>query len=377
MKIARRYLTAHIQRDLKEKLVLVGGPRQVGKTTLAISLLSPPTKENEGYLNWDIPLHRQMIRRDQIPASPSRIVLDEVHKYRHWRRLVKGFYDQFYPSRQCLVTGSARLDYYRRGGDSLVGRYHYYRLHPLSLPEIGDSKAVDQLLKYGGFPEPFLKADERFYRRWGAERITRVIQEEVSALENVSDLSMLELLVDVIPERVGSPLSINSLAEDLEKSHATIKRWLDILGRIYVSFLVLPLHTSKLRAIKKTPKLYLWDWAQVEDEGTRFENMVACHLLKYCHYRQDTAGYRTELRYFRDRDGRELDFIVLEKKKPLFAVECKLSDKRETSHLMRIRELLKIPRVYCTHRRQLDRGSVKSGIRTIPFWKLCNEESLV
>lgn len=349
----------------------------MGKTTLALSLLPKPSKTAPGYLNWDIPEHRELIRRDLLPAVPPLLILDEIHKFKYWRRTVKGFYDQFYPDRRCIVTGSARLDFYRRGGDSLVGRYHYYRLHPFTLPELGDVSALSQLFEYGGFPEPFLKADATFYRRWNAERTARVVQEDVMSLEKLGDLSLLELLIDALPARVGSVLSINSLAEDLERNHATIKRWLEILSRFYIAFIIPPFHSSKLRAVKKAPKLYLWDWAQVADDGPRFENMVACHLLKYCHYRQDTEGRRFELQYLRDRDGREIDFVVLENRKPTFAVECKLNERREIGSLLRLKELLAIPRLYQVHLSAIDTGSAQKGVRLLPFERLCSEEGLV
>lgn len=377
MKIAERYLGASLQQDLKHKMVFLGGPRQAGKTTLALSMLSPATRENAGYLNWDIPEHRELIRRDSIPASPQLIVLDEVHKFKYWRRTVKGFYDRYYPERNCLVTGSARLDFYRRGGDSLVGRYHYFRLHPFSFSELDHPSAIEHLLQYGGFPEPFLKADQRFYRRWSAERLTRVVQDDINTLENVSDLSQMELLVDALPARVGSPLSVNSLAEDLERSQPTVKRWLEILSRVYVIFQVPPYHASKLRAVKKAPKLYLWDWAQVEDPGARFENMVASHLLKYCHFRQDTQGFRTDLYYLRDRDGREIDFLVCEARQPVFAVECKLAGQREAGQLLRFKERLRLPRAYQVHLGTLDTGCARKSVRILPFGKMCRELELV
>ena len=174
------------------------------------------------------------------------------------------------------MTGSARLDYYRRGGDSLQGRYHYWRLHPFTIGEVS-AKAQSDLLEYGGFPEPFQKGSRQFWRRWSCERLERVVREDLRDLEQVRELSLIELLVDALPERVGSLLSLNSLGEDLEVSPRTVDRWLSMLEHLYVCYRVDPFGAAKIRAVRKSKKLYLWDWAAVPGAGARFENFVAGH----------------------------------------------------------------------------------------------------
>ena len=304
-------------------MVFVAGPRQVGKTTLAKAL----PQGCQGYLNWDVVEDRDRILRREFPVSPLWI-FDEIHKYRSWRNLLKGLYDARSPSQRILVTGSARLDLYRRGGDSLQGRYHLLRLHPLSVAElqIQTTGEFAQLLLLGGFPEPFFGGQEVEAKRWSREYRNRLIREDVVDLEQIQDLGNLELLMIRLPDLVGSLLSINALREDLQVSHKTLSRWLLALERLYAIFRIYPFGAPGIRAIKKAGKHYHYDWSLPQEPLQRFENLVASHLLKWVHFKQDTEGRDLELRYFRDRDGREVDFVVSERKKVLLAVECKWGD---------------------------------------------------
>ena len=310
-----RYLRSNIKEDLATKMVLIGGPRQVGKTTLSKSFIQS-TKQ---YLSWDDLADRAIIKAHQVDPGLKVVVLDEIHKYARWRTLIKGLFDKYRDVLSIIVTGSARLDHFRKGGDSLVGRYHYYRLHPFSLPEV-DRKfqraTTEQLLQFGGFPEPFTTKEISECRRWQRERLSRVVYQDISDLGTVKELSKIELLVDLLPSKVGSILSIKSIQEDLEVSPNTITHWIEVLELVYYCYRILPYGPPKIRAVKKSNKLYLWDWAQVENDGARFENMVAGHLLKYCHHLEDTQGHRMELRFIRDVDLREIDFVVLQDKKP-------------------------------------------------------------
>lgn len=324
MPFRERYLQKQVEQDLKKKMVFVGGPRQVGKTTMALKILGPHT---EGYLNWDAAEHREKILKREFPNTPL-WVFDEIHKYRSWRNTLKGLYDIHKTNRQILVTGSARLDLYRRGGDSLQGRYHYLRLHPLSAAELKINSAVDflTLLKLGGFPEPFFSQTEIEAKRWSQEYRSRLIQDDLANLERVHDFGNLELLMLRLPELVGSPLSINALREDLQVSHKTVANWLTILERLYAIFRLSPFGAPKIRAVKKEQKHYHYDWSLINDDSFRFENLVANHLLKWVHFQQDSEGRLLELGYFRDIDGREVDFIVVENRKPVMAIECKWND---------------------------------------------------
>lgn len=318
-----RYLASQVSRDLRRKMVFVGGPRQVGKTTLARRLL----EGRGGYLNWDVPEHRELILRRELPAAPL-WVFDEIHKYRSWRNYLKGLFDLHGPRQKILVTGSARLDFYRFGGDSLQGRYHYLRLHPLSVAELRLRTPRDftELLERGGFPEPFFARARIEARRWSREYRTRLVREDLVGLERVQDLGKMELLMLRLPELVGSPLSLNSLREDLQISHKALSHWIDILERLYAVFRIVPFGSSRLRAVKKVQKHYHFDWPLVSDPALRFENLVAAHLLKWVHFQQDVAGRDVDLRYFRDVDGREVDFVLVEDAKPLEFIECKWGD---------------------------------------------------
>ncbi len=336
-----RYLIDQIVRDLQKKMVFVSGPRQVGKTTVShqiIKLLGiEKISDNiaDRYLTWDKAAHREQIMSENFPTAPGPLVLDELHKYARWRGVVKGLYDTRKDELKILVTGSAKLDYYRRGGDSLQGRYHHLRLHPLSLKELKDDRqeTVADLLKLGGFPEPFFSGSEVESRRWNNEYRTRLIKEELSDLERVDELSLLERMALRLPDLVASPLSINSLREELEVAHKTAARWITLLERVYHIFRIYPFGAASIRAVKKEAKHYHFNWSYVKSPGARFENMIACHLLKEAHFVEDTTGLRREVRYFRDKDRREVDFVLMEEDKPIYFIECKLSDKNVSPDL--------------------------------------------
>jgi uncharacterized protein len=361
-----RYLAPDVEEDLREKMVFLSGPRQVGKTTLAESLLA---KRPGLYLNWDREKDRASIRAAAWPLDSSLIVLDEIHKYRKWKGWLKGEYDHHRGRHAFLVTGSARLSLYRKGGDSLMGRYYPLRLHPFSVaeavglkrpPRAGDPleipttppgarEAMESLLRFGGFPEPFLRGDERRHRRWLLLRKEQVLKEDVRDVSNVSDLSSLQILADLLPGRVGSPLSLNSLREDLQAGHRAVSHWVEIFEQLYFCHRVPPFAGRLATTLRKERKAYLWDWSAVEAPGPRFENMVAGHLLKLCHYLKDVEGRRAELQYLRDRSGREVDFLVALDGKPWFAVEVKLSPDEATS-LRYFGSRLAIPRLFLVYR---------------------------
>ncbi|MFN0117749.1 MAG: ATP-binding protein [Elusimicrobiota bacterium] len=318
-----RYLENQIRKDLNKKMVFLGGPRQVGKTTLAKKILNL----GKGYFNWDFSEHREKILKMNFPKEPL-LVFDELHKYRKWRNYLKGLYDVKKEQYKILVTGSARLDYYRFGGDSLQGRYHYLRLHPLSVAELKINSLSDlkTLITLSGFPEPFFSGSAVEAKRWSREHRNFLLNEELRDLERVHDIGQLELLMLRLPELVGSPLSINNLVEDLQISHKTLTKWLEMLERIHAIFRVPPFGAPRIRAVKKSMKHYQVDWSLVREEGFRFENVVASHLLKWVQYESDTKGRELELRYFRDVDGREVDFVITENRQPIQLIEVKWAD---------------------------------------------------
>ena len=365
-----RKITLAIKQDLTKKMVFIGGPRQVGKTTLAKSFSS-----KEAYLNWDFLEDRQLILKSQLPTNYKCLILDEIHKYKNWRSLVKGYFDKYRDKFSIIVTGSARLDHFRKGGDSLMGRYHYYRLHPFTFDELSflsQKRTLDDLLKFGGFPEPLIAKDERELKRWHNERVYRVINDDLRDLQHVKEISQLELLASVLPSKVGAPLSYKSVAEDLQVSPKTVESWIDTLSNLYYCYRIPPYGSPKIRAVKKENKLYLWDWSQIEVAGFRFENMVASHLLKYCHYHEDYHGEKMELRFLRDIDKREIDFVVIKNRKPLFAVECKTGDRHISPWIKYFKERTPIPQFFQVHLGKSDFGVAEHG-RVLPFSTFVNE----
>lgn len=357
-----RYLMKDIQQDLAGKMVFLSGPRQVGKTTLARQIGEEHYRGKFEYLNWDNGHDRKQILAHQWQAEKRLFILDEIHKYKLWKNLLKGQYDKYKDQFSILVTGSGRLDVYRKGGDSLLGRYHHYRLHPLSVSEASGKPAANlvplkilefsepspaglfkRLLKFGGFPEVFLKQDERELRRWHQERTDRLIKEDIRDVELVRDISALQVLVSLLPERVGSLFSLNALREDLQVTHKTLSLWVEILERFYYHFRIYPFSSRRINALRKEPKLYLWDWSEVPDEAARLENAVASHLLKFCHFLTDVHGYKAALHYLRDKEQREVDFLLCVDQKPWFCVEVKNNFKEIPSPLRYFSARLNIP----------------------------------
>jgi predicted AAA+ superfamily ATPase len=325
-----RYIEPFVVKDLTRKMVFVGGPRQTGKTTLAKHLCALSGADwKRRYLNWDDSKDRENVLKESFPTGHGYLVLDEIHKHKRWRQIVKGLFDKRGDELQILVTGSARLDYYRRGGDSLQGRYYFYRLFPITVVELKSptSSTVTDLLHYGGFPEPFLRASEKETKRWSRDYRTRLVREDLRDLERVQDIDSIERMVLRLPELVGSPLSLNGLREDLQVSHQSVSRWIFMLENLYMLFRIYPFGAPKIRAVKKEAKHYHWDWTLVKETGKRFENLVACHLMKWCCFLQDTEGREVELRFFRDIDKREVDFVLMEDGKPIHFIECKTAPK--------------------------------------------------
>ena len=388
MSVHRRYLEGPAAEDLHRRMVFVGGPRQVGKTTLA--RLVGEKFNTTTCLNWDNRDHRRAMLEGRWPPETDFLVFDEIHKYPRWKGLVKGLWDTRPSDEGVMVTGSSRLDIFQRGGDSLMGRYRYYRLHPFSLHEINDPGAatppfptrrpsmefdeqardLDTLLTFGGFPEPCIAARERTLKRWQKERFERVFREDIRETEIVRALAQVELLGSLIPGRVGSPLSIRNLAEDIEASPKTIKSWIELLARNYYLFRVPPYHRRLERALKKEAKYYLWDWSEVKEKGPRFENMVALHLLKFCHYYEDSHGVDASLYYLRDLEKREVDFLVVWEGEPWFLVECRLGAPESFTHLRYFARKLGLEQCYCVtasdRHDYLDRNT---GVRVVPAGK--------
>jgi predicted AAA+ superfamily ATPase len=325
----KRYLETNIKNDLENKIILLTGPRQAGKTTLSKML-----KSSYYYLNYDDAEHRLGVIDKSWDRSKELIIFDELHKMKNWKSWLKGIYDTEGIPPSILVTGSAKLDTYKKVGDSLAGRFFQFRLHPLDLKEIKSilrpkdlSKELDHLLDIGGFPEPFQKKSIQFYNRWKKSHLDIILKQDLIDLENVQQIMTIETMIQLLKKRVGSPVSYSSLARDLQCSDKTVKRWLTILENMYVIFKVSPFHRNIARSILKAPKFYFYDTGQVSgDSGVKLENIVACALLKEIQYREDCYGEDRQLFYIKNKDGKEVDFLITENDVPTLMIEVKWSD---------------------------------------------------
>ncbi len=336
----KRYLDERIREDLQKKMVVLTGPRQVGKTTLSQQLMAElPASQ---YLNFDVAAHRSVIQSQNWRQSAPLLVFDEVHKMRNWKAWLKGVWDGRAPGQRILVTGSARMDTFRQSGDSLAGRYFRLRLHPLSVREWSEQTqtnphaALAHLLGRGGFPEPALASSEADAQRWRADYFSGLVREDVLEFSRLHEVNAMRMFAQMLRSRVGSPLSLASLSRDLNISPMTLAKYLDILEALFIVFVVRPWHRNIARATLKAPKVYFYDTALVlGDDGLRFENLVACHLLKLVQWQQDTRGMAVDLHYVRTKDEAEVDFALSQDDTLTHLVECKLSDAKAHRALMR------------------------------------------
>jgi uncharacterized protein len=339
----KRYADDLIQKDLAKKMVFVTGARQVGKTTLSKLLLDETPGQ---YLNYDVGEDRAVILRQGWRAQAKLVVLDEIHKMPDWKRWLKGVVDGKPKGQQLLVTGSARLDTFRQAGESLAGRFFAWRLHPISTREWCEqtgaqpADALTHLLERGGFPEPCLAQTDDDAQRWRRQYFDGLIRNDVLEFSRLYELTAMRLFAELLRQRVGSPLSLASMARDLNVSPVTLKRYLDILEALYIVFVVRPWHHNIARATLQAPKVYFFDTGLVQgDEGIRFENLVACHLLKHVHWQQDAKGKEVDLHYVRTKDGAEVDFCLSHKAPSgdtlTHLIECKLSDTKPHRALTR------------------------------------------
>lgn len=349
----KRIYTSVIKEHFKKhrQMIFLSGPRQAGKTT--VSLMAKEFTSQFSYLNWDNLDHRKIVLEgvesvasfaglDRLALEEPIIVFDEIHKYSKWKTFLKGFFDTYKEKVKIIVTGSSRLDIYKKGGDSLMGRYFPYRLHQLSIAELqrvelsgkeinepfqSKSNDFEKLLKNGGFPEPFIKNDPRFLNRWKTLRQEQLIREDIRDLSRIQELGQIEILAEILKHQSGQLTNYSSIAKKVNVSSDTIRRWIKTLQSFFYCFTVQPWSKNIPRSLIKEPKIYLWDWINVEEEGSRVENLVASHLLKAVHFWTDCGFGQYDLWFIRDKEKREVDFLVSQDKKPWFLVEVKLSSK--------------------------------------------------
>lgn len=345
-----------IEEHLKsyDQMLFIAGPRQVGKTTIATS--AKTLFQHTKFLNWDKLKDREQIVSDTsllqglpldaILKTKPLIIFDEIHKYSKWKTFLKGLIDEYKTKLNIIVTGSCKLDVYRKGGDSLMGRYLLYNIHPISVAELLRTSITNEpismpkeisddlyeaLLEFGGFPEPFIKQNKRFYTRWKNLRYQQMLKEDIRDSSQIHEISQLELLSHILEYESAQLLNYSSLSKKIRVSDQTIRRWIELLKAYYYCFTITPWYTNISRSLLKEPKIYLWDWSIVEDKGKKIENFIACHLLKAVNFWSDTGLGKYNLHYLRDKDKKEVDFLVTENNKPWFLVEVKSSAKESIS----------------------------------------------
>ena len=348
-----RIYEAVIEEHFKQnrQMLFLVGPRQVGKTTTSLEVSR--REAQHFYFNWDIQADRMLIIKgadalaetiglNKFSQSKPILVFDELHKYRKWKNFIKGFFDKYGERIKIILTGSARLDIYKSGGDSLMGRYFPYHLHPFSVSEILHSELrnieiastsqdipdeeFNALFNFGGFPEPFLKRKDSFHTRWKKLRNQQLFSEDLRDLTKIHEIGQMEVLAEVLYSQVGQLANYTSLANKVNVSIDTIRRWIKTLKAFYYCFSIQPWTKNITRSLLKEPKIYLWDWSLIEDHGTRVENFIASHLYKAIHFWMDRGLGEYGLYFLRDKEKREVDFLVVKNKKPWFLVEVKASE---------------------------------------------------
>jgi len=380
-----KYLELWLELSSEKQMIFLSGPRQVGKTTLAEEISSG--FKNKLYFNWDIIEHRKRLIQNPVffehinrkDESMPLIVLDEIHKYRQWKNYLKGVYDQFSHDYKFLVTGSGRLDLYRKGGDSLAGRYFQFHLLPFTVAEMSSGKrSINDFLKsplngfdinkpeetrdiwqalvnFGGFPEPFTKGKKSFFVKWTANYSSQIIREDVRSISDVKNVDSIEILYLLLPSKVGSPLSVNNLAEELQVSYGSVKEWLKLLEIFYLAFRLSPWTKKITRAILKEKKLYLFNYPEIGDINIRFENMVAIELLRAV-YNWNEHGYgKFSLHYIRNKEKEEVDFLLAKDGNPVLLAEAKSSDDTVSKNLINFQKKLNVPAVQLVNKENIFR----------------------
>lgn len=374
----RFYIKIWKELAAEKNMIFVAGPRQAGKTTL--SKLIAHSFTNNYYFNWDIAEHRTLFfsnpaffegikRKD--PSIPL-IIFDELHKYKNWKNYLKGIYDQFHESYTFLVSGSGRLDIYQKGGDSLAGRYYMFHLFPFTIAELGNRNVPTEaflknpllvsmeqtkklreiwnmLSSLSGFPAPYLSGKATTYRRWSNTYSHQLIREDIRDFVDIKSVTDVETLYLLLPSKIGSPLSVQSLANDLKVSYNTVRNWLEAFERFFLIFSI-PTWTGKIaRAIQKERKVYLWDTPRIKDPSARFENMVALELYRAVTLWNDMGYGDFSLHFVKNKEKQEVDFLLANNRKPVLLIEAKIADEQPSKSLQTFQRALNVPAVQLTN----------------------------
>ena len=399
MKSRPLYVKAWQDLAAEKAMIFLAGPRQSGKTTLA-QMISERFV-NRLYANWDNPEDRILLLEhpfffqeiERHDRTAPFIIFDEIHKYRDWKNYLKGVYDRFHKEFQFLVSGSGRLDVYRKGGDSLAGRYYLFHLWPFTLAELsGVGQTLEDFRKaplelqvekeperkevwsaleqFSGFPEPYLGAKETSYRRWSNSYSQQLVREDIRDLTHIQAIGDLETLYHLLPSKVGAPLSIPSLSSTLKVSYNTVRNWLSAFERFFMIFSVTPWTRKISRAIQKERKIYLWDTARIKDPAARFENMVALELHRAVTLWSEMGWGTFSLHFIKNKEQQEVDFLVVDENKPFLLIETKLSENQPSPVLLKFQTLLKVPALQLTNRsggyRKLANGDQQ--VLVAPSW---------
>ncbi|MCP5510035.1 MAG: ATP-binding protein [Chlamydiales bacterium] len=352
-----------IVRDLNKKMVLLAGPRQAGKTTLAKEI--GEGFKHTTYLNYDRNADRKMIKNESWLPSTELIILDEIHKMPQWKNYLKGIFDTKLPHQKILATGSARLEIFRQVGDSLAGRYFLHRLLPLTPAELFQAHepyTLNRLIERGGFPEPFLADNDTDAKRWQNQYVDSLLREDVLNFENIQNLNAIRLIFEMLRERVGSPISYSSIAQDIEISPNTVKKYIAILEALYIIFRITPFSKNIARSLLKEPKIYFFDTGLVKgDEGTKFENLVGLSLLKHVHAKIDYQAENYSLHYLHTKERKEVNFALTRDHKIEKIIEVKHANHIISPSLIYFHEKYNLPAVQVVKelKREYHAGSIE------------------
>lgn len=381
----KSYLNLWKEQSQEKEMVFLAGPRQAGKTTLTKEIAQ--NFKNNLYFNWDILSNKKVLIENptffesinRVDASKPFIIFDEIHKYKNWKNYLKGIYDEFFKEYLFLISGSGRLNTYQKGGDSLAGRYLMFHLFPFTISELSAKKrrfsdfikdpiskfkinnpATTQknwkkLFELSGFPEPFTKNKKTFWTKWTKNYTNQIIREDIRDISNIKNINDVEILFSLLPSKIGSPISINNLANDIQIANKTAKDWLSLFNATYLTFQLSPWTKKISRAITKEKKIYLFNYPTIQEDGKRFENMAAVELYRIIHYWNESGYGNFKLHYIRNKEKEEVDFIISDNNTPIMLIEAKNSDTKISKSLINFQNKLNIPAIQLVNKQNIYR----------------------